>query len=333
MWVVIGLTYGVATAYAEAPTPTPIPLSDEHTETSAGFSLGLEAAVPERDGETDSPRFRLDLEKISPASESEPAGPLGRQLTLSTEIDEKSRQEFFADAFDELAEDRWPDGLGRLEHQITSEQFRVMEGGLLGFPGGSAAMFDVMAVARLAKQAWKAISGSSRKIITDTSVVLRVSNRFGASPGLIAVLPMMGSTVGDLVMVGCDGFGRCILPGEIEARSTLMVVEDGAALVQLSDPQGESLVYLTAVGLLRIQPSGDVIGPRARITDADRSAVVPVARWLNSSGDDWVTVPSWGLSLQLPEGRYRIEVEVPGGAKSSIETTITAGATTVEKLP
>jgi hypothetical protein len=332
MWVVISLSCGVATAFAAAPTPTPTPPSNEHPETPSVFDLDLDTVVPEVGAATESPRFRLDVERIPPTSEPKPAEPDGRHLTLSTDIDEESRQKFFADAFDTLAEDRWPDGLGRLEYQIMSEQWRVVEGGLLGFPGGSALMFDVMAVTRLAKQAWKALSGSSHNTI-DESVVLRVSNRVGVAPGIIAVLPMVGSTVGELFTVGCDSLGRCILPEGIETRSTLLVVEDGAALVQLSDSPGESLVLLTAVGLLRLQPSDGMFGLRARIVDADRSAVLPVARWLNSSGDEWVAIPRWGLSMQLPEGRYFIETKTPTGTERTIETTVTARATTVEKLP
>jgi hypothetical protein len=44
-----------------------------------------------------------------------------------------------------------------------------------------------------------------------------------------------------------------------------------------------------------------------RVLEENTGAIVPILRWINHDREDWVRVPRSGLTLTLPEGRYRIQ--------------------------
>jgi len=322
----------VRPSIAPGETPTPTPSASADGSTQQRFALDLDIAVPETAATPTRTRFRLFGDAARESPPGQPDGDASPGLTLSRSFDDGERREAFEDFFERLEADRWPDGMGRREERLAGEQMRVMEGGLLGFPGGGALMVRPLEVAHLAKQLWRALSGSP----PDPGAVparLRVVGRGGAAPSVIAVVPMTGRTVGDLEFIGCDGGGGCSLPDSLARPSTLLVVADGAALVRLDGAADDTRIHLREVGVLRlVPPPGD--GARSiRITEAESRIPVPVPAWKNRSGGEWVEVGATGLSMQLPAGSYEVELESEEGMTSVVYAGVAAGEITVVSLP
>ena len=125
------------------------------------FSLGLSPDVLESREGTSRPAFPLGVVDLSIAKTEELVGheesPL--QLFLSTETDDggPAPPGFGGDFYEKLAQQRWPDGVTRMEKGLAAVQARMLEEGLVGYYGDDPSVLrsiDLAALGRLAVQWW-----------------------------------------------------------------------------------------------------------------------------------------------------------------------------------
>lgn len=284
------------------------------------FSLHLTAEQLDRRNANGTAGFLLGLTNRS-AVESQtidgrPAGRLEFSLHSGASGGDRSLPGIGLEFYDDLAASRWPGGKTRLETHLAAEYARVLEGGQVGVYGGDIGVIrslDLIALARLIVMWWK--SHNQRQlpagayIPRDATLTLEVRDTGGSSPGHISVLPLTQGWIGDAVHARCDDRGQCVVEGLPSASSTLFVRGDGGSVVRWDPSNSNIFVALRPTGLLRISPDQQpgVCCPMIRVLEENTDAIVPILRWVNPDREDWVRVPPSGLTLTLPEGRYRIQ--------------------------
>ena len=297
-----------------------------------GFSLRLDAEELSEPGRVDQPGFSLGItvQQTTPEGVNglEPKGGLELSLYAGVGSERASPPGTGLEFHDELEARRWPGGKTRPEAHLAAEQARVLEGGQVGAYGGDVGVlktFDLVAMARLAALWWKTYQRGrlppGASIPTDASLTLKVRDTEGRVPGHISVLPQTQGWIGDAVHARCDDRGRCVAEGLPSASSTLLVRGEGGSVVRWDHSDTEISIALRPTGWLQILPARCC--PEIRVVAQESGAVVPVIQWINPGREDWVRVPSSGLTLSLPEGRYTIQINHESDS-SLVDATVTA---------
>lgn len=166
-------------------------------------------------------------------------------------------------------------------------------------------------------------------LVPEDVLRLRVSTAPGGAPSSLYVTPLVFGTVGNPVPATCDSEGLCTVRGLPAGRLTLRLDAggEGMALVAAAMPGPEVQVRLRPVGVLRITAPPDEAGVtwKVRIHDPGTLLVLPVDRWRNPGGSEWVPVPASGLSVGVPEGSWIVEAMAPDGSSESGQAVVAAG--------
>lgn len=160
-------------------------------------------------------------------------------------------------------------------------------------------------------------------------VTLVVRTGGGAPAASIWALPLGGGVVGTLRQTACDGGGRCTLE-DLPGGDWILLVGEGseAALVRVRNPGPEVPVTLRPVGRLRVTaPRGEGPAWRIRAIDGATGLPLPVHRYLNPAGGEWVPVPAGGAELRVPAGAWTVEAVSPDGASETRTVEVPAGGT------
>jgi len=143
------------------------------------------------------------------------------------------------------------------------------------------------------------------------------------------VVPLGGGLVGGTLTAACDGEGRCTLR-DLPAGSWVLLVgaPSGRGLVRAENPGPQVPVTLRPLGTLRVTapPAGEVLW-RVRITEAGSGLPLPVPRWHNPGGGEWVPVPEAGLTLALPTGSWTVQAAAPEGSTTTRTVEVAAAGT------
>jgi len=305
----------------EQPSPQVRDVSPKDSERDAKvFYLHLTAEQLNPKQEVGTTGFLLGLTDRSAAEsqtiDRQPAYQLEFSLHTGAGGGDRSLPGIGLEFYDDLAASRWPGGKTRLETHLAAEYARVLEGGRVGVYGGDVGVIsslDLIALARLVVMWWQSHElrqlPAGASIPRDATLTLEVRDTGGTSPGHISVLPLTQGWIGDAVHARCDDRGRCVVEGLPSASSTLFVRGVGGSVVRWDHSSSELSVALRPTGWLRISPEQQfgVCCPVIRVLEENTDAIVPILRWINPDREDWVRVPRSGLTLTLPEGRYRIQ--------------------------
>ena len=289
------------------------------------FSLGLANAESPGSG------FGLDLASLpvfDPSVEWDPDSqgpPLVLEYSIaSPHFDSATLLDFQ----DELAEQRWSNGKGRLEAHLRADMLDQMSGGAVGyFQDGSG--LDVMAVIRVFKAIHKSIKRRrlplGGRLPRDQNMIVHVREDDGSIPESISVLPMTLGWVGDVLVAGCDATGACLIEGLPKEVSILLIRGEGSAPTMFRAGNGPHHLILKENGILKLRPPAVSTVPyRVRVTHIPTGLTVPVIRWLNPKREEWTRIPAGGIPLLLPEASY--EVEWMDGSHSIRSTAIDVDA-------
>jgi hypothetical protein len=305
----------------ETTTPTePQSLSLNLTPTTSSYSLRL--AAEQLDLEGDESRSRLNLGIVDrPAEEtSTDASPSNGQLVLSLHADTGMREHFSPgvglEFLDDLVVPSRRSTMTLHESSIADWHARTYEGGLVGAYGGGGGMIgavSVVALARLIIRGWelyklgKLPPGAS--IPLESTLTLVVRDIDGIAPGYISVLPLTDGWIGDALHTNCDDRGHCVVTGMPSASSTLLVRGQGGSVVRWDHALPEISVRLKPTGLLQIDPvkQSGACCPVVRVLDERSHAIVPIIRWVNRDREEWIRLPKMGLTINIPEGQYRVQ--------------------------
>ncbi len=164
----------------------------------------------------------------------------------------------------------------------------------------------------------------------DERTVFVVQGADGSPASGIWIQSLAGGVLGPFVTSTCADGGRCEVKDIPRGRWTLLIRGEGMALLVAEVPQAEIPVQLRASGTLKIKAPADDTGAawQVRLRDSSTGIVVPVYQFENPARTEWVPVSTSGLSLQLPEGGWRIETFAPDGTQGVQQAVVTAGGTT-----
>lgn len=297
----------------------PRPLSLDFTPGSKSLSLNLtfEPFDPKNDEPTH--HFSLGIWDRLPRELQPDTSPSGGHLEYSLQMGTQGAEKILPESVLEVLEDFVPtSGRYRMtpyETSIAAWHERTFEGGYLGRyqGGGTLVTVDLIALYRLIVAAWESYKlwrlprGASIPRESTLTVVVREVN--GAVPSHISVLPLTEGWIGDAVHANCDDRGRCVAGGMPSSSSTLFVRGQGGGVVYWDHTKPEISVLLKPTGLLQIDPAENSGSCRlvVRVLEERTHAIVPIVRWINRKREDWVRVPENGLTINVPEGRYRIQ--------------------------
>ncbi len=158
---------------------------------------------------------------------------------------------------------------------------------------------------------------------------LLVRSPSGGTVPSIWVVPLGGGAVGGTLSTPCDGEGRCTLR-DLPAGSWVLLVGASSArgLIRAENPGPEVTVSLKPGGTLRVTaPSAGGVLWRVRITEAGTGLPLPVRRWANPAGGEWVPVPETGLTLAVPAGSWTVQAAAPDGTTRARTVEVPAGDT------
>ena len=300
---------------------TPEQLDPNHKPGASGFLLGLTDGSVAEPQTTDRPS----------------TGQLEFSLYTGVGDGERSLPGIGLEFYEQLASARWPDGKTRLGVHLAAENARAWGhvGGMAQVYGGGVGI-DLIALTRLIIMWWKSEKlkqlPAGASIPLDATLTLRVSEAGGAFPGHISVLPLTQGWIGDVVHARCDDQGRCFAKGLPSASSLLLVRGDGGSLVRWNHFDPEISVVLRPTGWLRVSPDNryGICCPMIRVLEGGSDAIVPIIRWINPNREPWVRVPPSGLTLVLPEGRYRIQTSQHNEGSFVEVTVLPDSVSTVE---
>jgi len=161
----------------------------------------------------------------------------------------------------------------------------------------------------------------------ETSTVFVVREPDGSPATGIDIRSMAGGAAGPIIVVACTAGGRCEVDDLPAGQWSLLIRGQGMALVTAVIPQDEIAVQLRRSGELTIAAPADESGAawQVRISDTSTGVVLPVHRYANPAGGEWVPVGASGLRLTVPEGSWRIESFAPDGTTSVRDVAVSGG--------
>jgi len=310
------------------------------TPSTSSYSLLL--AAEQLDLESDESRSRFNLGIVDRPTKELPTdvSPSSRQLELSLHTDTGRRENFLPgfgrEFLDDLASKGGRSTLALHEASIAAWHARTFEGGLLGAYGGGSGVIttlNLVALARLivmwleSRKLGKLPQGAS--IPRESTVTLEVRDINGTAPRYISVLPLTQGWIGDALHAECDDRGRCVVSGMPSASSTLFVRGQGGSVVRWDHARPEISVDLKPTGLLQIYPVRytGVCCPEIRVVDEDSHTIVPIIRWTNRDREEWIRLPEKGLTINIPEGQYRVQTS-ESNEESYVSAEVSAGRVT-----
>ena len=305
----------------ETTTPTePQSLSLNLRPSTSSYSLRLAAEQLDLEGDESRSRFNLGIVDRPAEETSTDASPSNGQLVLSLHADTGMREHFSPgvglEFLDDLVVPSRRSTMTLHESSIADWHARTYEGGLVGAYGGGGGMIgtvSVVALARLIIRAWelyklgKLPPGAS--IPLESTLTLVVRDIDSIAPGYISVLPLTDGWIGDALHTNCDDRGHCVVTGMPSASSTLFVRGQGGSVVRWDHALPEISVRLKPTGLLQIDPvkQSGACCPVVRVLDERSHAIVPIIRWVNRDREEWIRLPKKGLTINIPEGQYRVQ--------------------------
>ena len=318
---VVCLVVPAIVAGQENTTPTePQSLSQNLTPTTSSYSLRLAAEPLDLEGDESRSRFNLGIVDRPVEETSTDASPSNEQLVLSLHANTGMRGRFSTRVglgfLDDLVVPSRRSTMTLHEASIADWHARTYEGGLVGAYGGGGGMLgavSVVALARLIIRGWelyklgKLPPGAS--IPRESTLTLVVRDIDGIAPGYISVLPLTDGWIGDALHTNCDDRGHCVVTGMPSASSTLLVRGQGGSVVRWDHALPEISVRLKPTGLLQIDPvkHSGACCPVVRVLDERSHAIVPIIRWVNRDREEWIRLPKNGLTINVPEGQYRVQ--------------------------
>ena len=295
-------------------------MSLDLTPNTSSYSLRLAAEQLDLEGDESRNRFNLGIVDRPVEETSTVASPSNGQLVLSLHADTGMRENLSPgvglEFLDDLVVPSRRSTMTLHEASIADWHARTYEGGLVGAYGGGGGMIgtvSVVALARLIIRGWelyklaKLPPGAS--IPRESTLTLAVRDIDGIAPGYISVLPLTDGWIGDALHTNCDDRGHCVVTGMPSASSTLLVRGRGGSVVYWDHALPEISVRLKPTGLLQIDPvkQSGACCPVVRVLDERSHAVVPIIRWVNRDREEWIRLPKKGLTINIPEGQYRIQ--------------------------